>query len=475
MTAPTATPPLAGSPARPRQWFGLSPLAWAVVLVTAATFFIVEHSLLMSTTSESFESADFVEAEVDTDVEDGNTIRRVGFLAFGAAGFAVLALARRRIDLSHPAVVAAAALVVWTYASLAWSVDAGLTVRRLIVLTLSLLGLAGWTRLLTPRQSVTALLFIAAGYLALGVLCEVGLRTFRPWSGLYRFSGTTHPNTQGILCGMLVVGATVRSLEPTHRGRSLLLAALAFGFLILTKSRTTLAAALIAVSAVLWLRWSWARRAAGVFAAATAGVGLLLGSLVFRPDAAGGVTDTLLMGRTEEATTLTGRLPLWEELIGDFAARPLHGFGYGAFWNPDTLFRVAQNQGWQIPHAHNGYFETTLNLGLIGLLFALAALAAMAWTAFRCDRAVPRLETGWPLGLCVFAAVYSLADAGFALPTFAAFALAATVVQSPTLREETGRFVAERRGWQRAVLSRLASRPTPRSRQTIAAGQPIAK
>ena len=421
----------------------LSLAALALVATTAVTFFIVEHSLTMSTTSESFESTEFVEAEVDSDVETGSSLRRVAFLAFGGVGGLALALSRRRFDLTHPAVWAAIGLVGWTYLSAGWSVDSGLTIRRLVVVTLTLIGLLGWTRLLTPEQSVRAILLIAGGYLALGVLCELGLRTFRPWSGLYRFSGTTHPNTQGILCGILLIGSCVRLAQPRRKLLWLAVAAAALLFLYLTKSRTTLGASLIAVAAVFWLRARWPMRVGSLLLGGLVGSGSLLFALLFLPDAADGVTDALLMGRQEEVTTLTGRLPLWAELWHDFARRPLHGYGYGAFWNPTTLFRVAQNQGWQIPHSHSGYFETALNLGLVGLALTLFAVGGTLVAAWRTDRRSRSLASGFPIGLVVFAGVYSLADAGFALPTFASFALAATVLQTPRLRDEddAARFV----------------------------------
>ena len=407
-------------------------LHWLMIAAVAGTFFIVEHSLTMSTTSESIESSDFVAAEVDSDVESGSAIRRVAFVGLGSVGSLVLLLSRRRLNLDHPLYALIAGLLLWTAFSVVWSADAGLTIRRLVVVGLSVAAAIGWTRLFDPAQSVRALLLIAAGYLALGVVCEIGLRTFRPWSGLYRFSGTTHPNTQGILCGLLAIGAVARAAVPGRRLAWIAAAVVALGFLYLTKSRTTLGATVVTIAGLLWLRLSWAGRAVTFVGGLTLASTALAASLLLRP---GGdsAAEVLLMGRTEEIGTLTGRLPLWTELRNDIAARPLAGYGYGAFWSPPTLYRVAQNQGWQIPHAHSGYFETTLNLGLIGLALVLAIGGVMLVTAWRRDDP-PRLETGFTVGLVLFAAIYSLADAGFALPSFASFALLLTAMQTPAMR-----------------------------------------
>ena len=444
----TPTRPVAGR---------FAPLHWLMMVAVAVTFFIVEHGLTMSTTSESIESTDFVAAEVDSDVESGSAIRRVAFVGLGAVGSLVLLLSRRRLNLDHPLYALIGGLLLWTAVSVVWSADSGLTIRRLVVVGLSVAAAIGWTRLFDPAQSVRALLIIAAGYLALGVVCEIGLRTFRPWSGLYRFSGTTHPNTQGILCGLLAVGAVARAAVPGRRLWWIAGAVIALGFLYLTKSRTTLGATVVTIGVMQWLRMSWPYRAAALVAGSTLAVAALAASLLLRPGGDSAV-DVLLMGRTEEIGTLTGRLPLWTELKDDIAARPLAGYGYGAFWSPPTLYRVAQNQGWQIPHSHSGYFETTLNLGLIGLGLVLAIGGVMLATAWRRDRP-PRLETGFTIGLVLFAAIYSLADAGFALPSFASFALLLTALQTPAIQRSRP-VVATGPGYIKPQAS-VAASPTP--------------
>lgn len=77
------------------------------------------------------------------------------------------------------------------------------------------------------------------------------------------------------------------------------------------------------------------------------------------------VSDSLLsiLGRDP---TLTTRVPMWNGLLA-LAQNPLWGSGYESFWLGDRLRLLWKTYG-SLIHAHNGYLETYLNLGVIGLI-----------------------------------------------------------------------------------------------------------
>jgi exopolysaccharide production protein ExoQ len=67
--------------------------------------------------------------------------------------------------------------------------------------------------------------------------------------------------------------------------------------------------------------------------------------------------------------TLTGRTPLWESLWGFIQQKPWFGYGYGSFFSgshreTDLLWKVHR---WNPVHAHNGYIQLWLHLGIVGL------------------------------------------------------------------------------------------------------------
>ena len=67
--------------------------------------------------------------------------------------------------------------------------------------------------------------------------------------------------------------------------------------------------------------------------------------------------------------TLTGRTDIWLILVEYIEQRPVLGYGYGAFWAPDSAPAnwVRDMLQWDAPSAHNGWLEVTMALGLIGL------------------------------------------------------------------------------------------------------------
>jgi exopolysaccharide production protein ExoQ len=71
--------------------------------------------------------------------------------------------------------------------------------------------------------------------------------------------------------------------------------------------------------------------------------------------------------------TFTGRIDIWEAVL-QLNTNPLIGTGFASVWLTPGGRSLAEELG--IPHAHNGYLETYLNSGLIGLVLLLAIIIA---------------------------------------------------------------------------------------------------
>jgi O-antigen ligase len=84
-------------------------------------------------------------------------------------------------------------------------------------------------------------------------------------------------------------------------------------------------------------------------------------------------TVALFFGHSE---TLYGRLELWKRLVA-MAGNPLVGMGYNSFWQGERMAEMWEMYWWRPTQAHNGFVETYLNLGLIGVAL-LAALLVVA-------------------------------------------------------------------------------------------------
>jgi O-antigen ligase len=89
-------------------------------------------------------------------------------------------------------------------------------------------------------------------------------------------------------------------------------------------------------------------------------------------------------------STFTGRTIIWDFASSEIARRPLFGWGYQSFWlvGPDAP-SVIDAPGWvkDMPNAHNGYYDTTLEMGYVGysllVIFIIATLHAVGRVAYR--------------------------------------------------------------------------------------------
>jgi len=74
-----------------------------------------------------------------------------------------------------------------------------------------------------------------------------------------------------------------------------------------------------------------------------------------------------LLGRD---TTLTGRIYIWSKLVPYAQKKLLLGYGFGGFWTTSLRTQIAVT-------AHNGYLDTILNLGILGLMLFLTLLMTL--------------------------------------------------------------------------------------------------
>jgi O-antigen ligase len=109
--------------------------------------------------------------------------------------------------------------------------------------------------------------------------------------------------------------------------------------------------------------------------------------------------------------TLEGRGELWGKLF-EFETNPIFGVGFESFWLGERLAKIGELYWWQANEAHNGYLETYLNLGLIGVFMMIAWIIA----TFRKGRLelLKNFEYGrFRLGFLAAAVVYNWTESGF--------------------------------------------------------------
>jgi O-antigen ligase len=119
------------------------------------------------------------------------------------------------------------------------------------------------------------------------------------------------------------------------------------------------------------------------------------------------VNAATLVGATGKDLTFSGRTELWPVLVEFIGQRFWLGYGYEAFW-PSHGFFISNMQNWEITHAHNGYLDLSLSLGLIGVsLYALSFVSAFLRAVTQMFTA-QKAEHFWPLQLLVMLLVFEL-------------------------------------------------------------------
>jgi exopolysaccharide production protein ExoQ len=262
--------------------------------------------------------------------------------------------------------------LVWIYLSIIWSDNRILTVRRLGVFS-TLSFSAFFISRKNNYLEIITLTFCLCGFtLFLSIFTEIWLGNFKPFQLQYRFAGVMHPNFQGLNCAILLIASLCCYLfAKKNRKRYLYVAILSIGFLILTKSRAAIGSSMIAIFMLFW-RSDLYNRKGYPFISTIA----LIGSIVFifiiifiPKDFLFVFKNISLIGREYESTMpLTGRIPLWIDLIESFFERPLTGFGYDSYWSSINLEKISKGQDWNVVSSHSSYFDILLGLGIIGFI-----------------------------------------------------------------------------------------------------------
>ena len=188
---------------------------------------------------------------------------------------------------------------------------------------------------------------------------------------------------------------------------------IAFAFLVLTKSRTTL---LSLIAALLFTQIA-VSRSFGAWMILTglvsfgSFIGLLIASLP--TTVANTFFGVATVGRSDHIASLTGRLPLWGEMIKDMELYPVTGYGYGAYWTTKRVEDFAQLFHWEPPNGHSIYIDALVETGPLGaslMLLALAATFVIGLNYYRRSQDVAALFT---VALICLATIHGVAESSF--------------------------------------------------------------
>ena len=318
--------------------------------------------------------------------EEGSPVDAFFIYAMATAGLFVLNT--RQVSLSEVLqrngwIVA---FIAYCFISVVWSDDPFISIKRVTkifnhpIMALIVFTEPDFKEALTRLMKRCAYVVVPVSILFIKYYPQWG-RDYDPWSGLATVNGIAiGKNALGADC--MILGffffwhllQTWQTERNTWRRNELRLIA---GFLIgiwwlfsQAHSAASFISLLIAALVVVFVGIRSNKNFIGTYMLAAL---ILLAAAELRFGISGGLSEALGRG-----SGLSGRTLLWTHLL-ELHTNPILGTGFESFWLGERLTRL-EGIFMYIPNeAHNGYLETYLNLGLIGLFILIALIIATFW------------------------------------------------------------------------------------------------
>lgn len=302
---------------------------------------------------------------------------------------------------SDPFLVCVVALAL---ASVSWSADPAITIRRAVALAgTTLFGMYLAVRF-SLRQFLTVLCWVLVIIAVTSVLFALALPTFgtdsvgvgtASWRGVF-----VHKNILGrvMLLSVLTLWLSSEMHRPAFRKLAKVGVVVSMLCLVLSRSLAPLVVlvALILVAPILRRAGRLGPRLVPYLCMWFIGVGT---GLFFLGQNVGRVVS--ILGRD---LTLTGRTALWSDVVRMIDQRPFLGQGFNAFWlgwdGPSG--QIWAIHSWKPPHSHNGWLDISLELGLVGLAALVVSMAISMFRALRLLRRRTSKCQAWPSVVLLF-------------------------------------------------------------------------
>ncbi|MCE4222451.1 O-antigen ligase family protein [Methylobacterium sp. C25] len=302
------------------------------------------------------------------------------YAIFGTFALAALLLAMREHAPALTSLITPThlALAAWLAMSVILSQDHGTSAKRLALTAAVMLMTACLPLLAQTRAELRNLLAITA--LALLALCYVGMIVV-PDLAIHQAHDLQEPGLAGnwrgsfghknaaaaVMAMLLFIGVAV--FRAGGRVSGLAILGLACVFLVGSEGKSAFALSLV----VFGLTGAFAViRSFGGRVLIAIGPVLMLNVFTIGTVMSDGLASVVAALPVD--STFTGRTDIWRFAIETIAARPITGYGFAAFWGTQTVRDVSEEGAtWAgyASHSHNGYIDTTLTLGAVGLVLLL--------------------------------------------------------------------------------------------------------
>lgn len=313
-------------------------------------------------------------------------------LSFAITGM-LLMRCRDQLRLAVGRSLPLAALLLLPFVSVLWSISGSISLRRAIALVASMALAYVLAIRFTPRQLAALVVTVLGPCMLLSLVYAAALPGlgWMPDEGGMR-GVFTHKNILGWYASVsIIASAAVMAGGGTAARR---LGGLSLGASLVCLAASGSMTGLLSMIAALFLAVFYAvlKRLQGLARTLFVLIALQLLAVI-------AISMSELLAPALEAlgkdATLTGRIPLWRLVDREIGEHLLFGVGYQAFWteaNP-AAWAIWSELAWPAPHAHNGYRDTLLNFGLVGMTIFGAAIVRAVVQGAALLRRVP--QDGW--------------------------------------------------------------------------------
>jgi len=139
--------------------------------------------------------------------------------------------------------------------------------------------------------------------------------------------------------------------------------------------------------------------------------------------------------------TLHGRIDIWQAVLKE-DSNPLIGAGFYSFWSAERNQRLSEKYYYLLGEAHNGYVETYLNSGLIGV-FLLIAMIVSATKGIKREVVGSSGSGDFRLAFLITILFYNISESIFDRLSIIWFVLLVVILESPRRTSSSNRRVSD--------------------------------
>jgi exopolysaccharide production protein ExoQ len=294
--------------------------------------------------------------------------------------------------------------------SVSWSSLADVTIRKAI----ALIGTSAFALYLGSRYSFEEQLKIYAWSFGIGLFCSFlfalviptyGIMPSGNWRGIY-------PHKNGLGEAMFMSFLTFYFLSISakqYRTLCKICCLLSVLIILLAQSATSLISVMFIFTTAQALKLVSLKSKKSIFALLILLISIAVSLFLIM------INFNTILNVYDRDITLTGRTPLWEDLWGFIQQKPWLGYGFGTFFSSghretDIIWKV---HTWIPPHAHNGFVQMWLDLGVIGLAVFSVSYVGCIFNALFKYLLSKELKMLWVFLLLLYTIFFNLTEVSF--------------------------------------------------------------